>query len=198
MALSRRLIGPAIMSLLIVLGACSSMNHTEKPMPTKASPRAQLDIGYSLLYQEANGIPKLDWLLKFKDKSKDMAKLTSDMVDYYQGLALKMEMLSKQFPAMRIDVEPMSQIEGETRKAMGKDQAKDMAPLIGKTGPEFERETLLMFYNALDEQRHLVGVMIGLETNSNLRSFLESTKTSLDAHHAKVGELLNRRYFSHG
>ena len=33
-----------------------------------------------------------------------------------------------------------------------------------------------MFYNALDEQRHLVSVMVPLETDPGLKKFLETTK----------------------
>ena len=108
-----------------------------------------------------------------------------------------MERLSKQYPAMRIDVAAMSRIEGDERKAIGEDESKDFAPLIGKTGVEFQRETLLMFYNALDEQRHLAGVMIGLETNPELKKFLETAKSQLEARYGKVGALLNGRYFTH-
>ena len=54
-----------------------------------------------------------------------------------------------------------------------------------------------MFYNALNEQRHLVGVMVGLEPDPGLKKFLETTKGQLDARYQKVGELLNRRYFTH-
>jgi hypothetical protein len=94
-------------------------------------------------------------------------------------------------------VAPMSQIEGDERKAIGEDTAKDFAPVVGKTGIEFEREALLMFYNALNEQRHLVGVMVGLETDPGRKKFLETTKAQLDEHYSKVGALLNRRYFTH-
>jgi hypothetical protein len=98
---------------------------------------------------------------------------------------------------MRIDVPAMSEIEADERKAIGTDMAKDLAPVAGKSGIEFEREALLMFYNALNEQRHLVGVMVGLEPDPALKKFLETTKAQLDAHYAKVGALLNRRYFTH-
>jgi len=108
-----------------------------------------------------------------------------------------MQRLSKQFPAMRIDVTAMSEIESNERKAIGTDMAKDFAPVIGKTGLEFEREALLMFYNMLNEQRHLTGVMVELETDPALRKFLETTKAELEARYAKVGALLNRRYFTH-
>src|SRR5665213_2116780 len=172
-------------ALLLTLAACSQLSDTRKPAPDKNAPRAQLSIGYSLLYQEADGIPKLKWIFMFKDKPEEMGRVTNDLVEYYQQLADAMQKLSKQYPAMRIDVPAMSQIEGDARKAIGADQAKDFAPLAGKTGVDFEREALLMFYNALDEQRHLVGVMLGLETNPALHKFLETTKTQLEARHAK-------------
>jgi hypothetical protein len=183
-------------ALLLTLAACSQLSDTKKLPPDKNAPRAQLSIGYSLLYQEADGIPKLKWILMFKDKPEEMGRLTNDLVSYYQQLADTMQRLSKQYPAMRIDVAAMSEIEGDERKAIGADLAKDFAPLTGKTGVEFEREALLMFYNTLNEQRHLTGVMVGLEPDAALRKFLETTKAQLDARYAKVGALLNRRYFT--
>jgi hypothetical protein len=182
-------------ALLLTLAACSQLSDNRKPRPDKNAPRAQLSIGYSLLYQEADGIPKLKWIFMFKDKPEEMGRVTNDLVSYYQQLADTMKSLSKQYPAMRIDVAAMSEIEGDERKAIGADLAKDFAPLTGKTGVEFEREALLMFYNTLNEQRHLTGVMVGLETDPGLRKFLETTKTQLEARYAKVGALLNRRYF---
>jgi hypothetical protein len=150
-------------ALLLTVAACSPLSDTRKPNPGKNAPRAQLSIGYSLLYQEADGIPKLKWILMFKDKPEEMGRITNDLLSYYQQLAETLQGLSKQYPAMRIDVPAMSDIEGEVRKAMGADEAKDFAPLVGKTGVDFEREALLMFYNALDEQRHLTAVMVGIE-----------------------------------
>ena len=184
-------------ALLLTLAACSQASETTRPPAGKYAPRAQLSIGYSLLYQEADGIPKLKWILIFKDKPEEMGRLTNDLITYYRQLADTMRRLSKQYPAMRIDVAAMSEIETDERKAIGADLAKDFAPLTGKTGVEFEREALLMFYNTLNEQRHLTGVMVGLETDPALRKFLETTRAELDEHYAKVGALLNRRYFTH-
>jgi hypothetical protein len=183
-------------ALFLSLAACSQLSDTRKPAPDKNAPRARLSIGYSLLYQEADGIPKLKWILMFKDKPEEMGRVTNDLVSYYKQLADTMEKLSKQFPGMRIDVTAMSEIEADERKAIGADLAKDFAPLTGKTGVAFEREALLMFYNTLNEQRHLTGVMVGLERDPTLKEFLETTKAQLEAHYAKVGALLNRRYFT--
>jgi hypothetical protein len=183
-------------ALLLMLAACSHFSDTRQPAPEKNAPRAQLSIGYSLLYQEADGIPKLKWILMFKGKPEEMGKLTHELVSYYEQLADTMRKLSKQYPAMRIDVTTMSEIESKERKAIGTDLAKDFAPLVGKSGAKFEREALLMFYNSLNEQRHLTGVMVGLETEPPLKKFLETTKEQLEALYGKVGALLNQRYFT--
>jgi hypothetical protein len=183
-------------AVLLTLAACSHLSDTRKPTPDKSAPRAQLSIGYSLLYQEADGIPKLKWIIMFKDKTEDMGRVTDDLTSYYEQLADTMRRLSKQYPAMHIDVTAMSEIEGDERKAIGEDLAKDFVPLVGKTGVKFEREALLMFYNSLNEQRHLTGVMVGLETDPGLRKFLETTKAQLEERYTKVGALLNRRYFT--
>src|ERR1017187_2652019 len=79
--------------LLLTLAACSQLSDTRKPAPDKNAPRAQLSIGYSLLYQEANGIPKLKWIFMFKDKPEEMGRVTNDLVSYYQRLADTMQSL---------------------------------------------------------------------------------------------------------
>jgi hypothetical protein len=189
-------LGVGATGLLLALAACSQSRASRDLPPDNDTARAQLSTGYSLLYQEADGIPKLKWILMFKDKAREMGRLTDDLVRYYEQLADSMEKLSKQYPAMRIDATPMSKIESDTRKAIGEDQAKDFAPLIGKTGVEFERKALLMFYDSLNEQRHLAGVMLKLETVPALKTFLETTKAQLEARYAKVGALLERSYFT--
>ncbi len=182
--------------LFVLFGAIGSHAKDKAPAWDSKTTRSQLSIGYSLLYQEADGIPKLKWILMFKDKPEAMGHASSELVSYYQHLADTMQRLSKQYPAMRIDVPPMSKIEAETRKAIGEDFAKDIAPLVGKSGVKFEREALLTFDDSLNEQRHLTAVMIERETVPGLKQFLETTKAQLDEHYAKVEALLNKRYFT--
>ena len=189
-------VGWAAAALLWAFAAFSPARAAD-PTQASDSPRGQLSIGYSLLYQEASGIPKLNWLLMFKKENAEMSEMTDDLVSYYKRLAARMERLSKEYPGMRIDTDPMSQIEGESRKAIGKDLTKDLAPIVGKTGKDLEREALLNFYDALNEQRHLVGVMQDKETVPGLKTFLQQTHTQLDDWYEKIGALLNRRYFLH-
>ena len=83
---------------------------------------------------------------------------------------------------------------GDTSRVSREAQAR----ICERLGVKFPGPTrpLLMFYNTLNEQRHLTGVMVGLETDPALRKFLETTKAQLEARYAKVGALLNRRYFT--
>jgi hypothetical protein len=190
------LIGFVAPALLLTFAAWAQLSSAENATPSKTTPRVQLSIGYSLLYQEADGIPKLKWIFMFKDKPEEMGRLTHDLVKFYQQLADTLQRLSKQYPAVRIDVTAMSEIESNERKAIGEDLAKDFAPLVGKTGVKFEREALLMFYNTLNEQRHLTGVMIGLESDPGLKKFLKTTKAQLEERYAEVGALLDRHYYT--
>src|SRR5450432_3675795 len=100
-------------ALLLTLAACSQLSDIEKPTPDKNAPRAQLSIGYSMLYQEAEGIPKLKWILMFKDKPEEMGQLTKSLVSYYVQFADTTKKLFKQYPPMRIDVTTLFEIEGE-------------------------------------------------------------------------------------
>jgi hypothetical protein len=184
-------------ALLLTLSASSWASDAPQAASSKPEVRHQLSIGYSLLYQESDGISKIKWILLFKDEpDAEMKGITNDLLGYYRQLAETMQRLSKQYPAMRIDLAPMPEIEADTRKAMGEDVAKDIAPLVGKSGVKFEREALLTFYEALNEQRHLTGVMLKMETNPGLKKFLETTQAQLEEYYAKVGALLDRRYFT--
>jgi nitrous oxide reductase accessory protein NosL len=69
-------------ALMLTLAACSHLRDTRKPTPDKNAPRAQLSIGYSLLYQEADGIPKLKWILMFKHEPEEMGQVSNDLVSY--------------------------------------------------------------------------------------------------------------------
>jgi hypothetical protein len=198
------LAGTALLLLLTACGHLSPSNEahktsapTQEPSKQPSDSRAQLSIGYSLLYQEADGIPKLKWIFLFKKTPGEMGRVTDELMTYYEQLADTMRRLAKEYPGMRIDAPAMSQIESEERKSLGEDLAKDFAPLVGKTGVSFEREALLTFHDSLNEQRHLTRVMIAAETDPGLHKFLETTQTQLDQRYTKIGNLLNEQYFTH-
>ncbi|WP_022976418.1 hypothetical protein [Nevskia ramosa] len=196
-AVARRT-SPIAIAAVIVTALLLGCGKPAEPKPAAAEPgklRAELNVGYSLLYQQADGIPKMKWILMFKDKGNELDQTATGMMEYYKQLAQSMEQVAAKNPALRLDAVTMPDILVDTRKAIGIDMAKDFAPLVGNSGVAFERELVLMFYNALDEQRHLVGVMIEREPEPGLKSFLEKTRTQLEGKRSKLEDLLNRRYF---
>jgi hypothetical protein len=60
----------------------AQLSNAENSIPSKTTARAQLSIGYSLLYQEADGIPKLKWIFMIEDKPEEMGRVTHDLVGY--------------------------------------------------------------------------------------------------------------------
>jgi len=114
----------AVMTLFLAFVGVSWGQASKRPVSSEPQ-RKQLAMGYTLLYQEADGIPKLKWILTFRKKSDEMARVTDD------------------------------------------------------------------------EQRHLAGVILGLETEPALKEFLQKTKGQLDAKYGRVGALLDRKYFAH-
>ena len=61
-------------AMLLTLAGCSPSHQLREPDTDHPVPRAELSIGYSLLYQEAKGIPTLHWLLMFKSESAEMCR----------------------------------------------------------------------------------------------------------------------------
>lgn len=165
------------------------------PAPAGDRARRELNAGYSLLYQQAVGIPKIEWLLMFKQQRPNLLPVTTELLDLYRRLSASLEKLAGQYPALRLDAETMPPVMAETRTAVGMDLAKDIAPLTGASGLPFERQLLLTFYYALDEQRHLVGVMIEREPEPGLKQFLQGIKDELEARRLAIGQLLERQYF---
>jgi len=198
---NRRLRWPSHLSILgmfaamLLVAGCKDVGKSRPSTAINDNTRTELNVGYSLLYQQANGIPKMDWILTFKDKPEVVEQTVNLLTDHYQQLSRALEDIAAKFPAVRLDADTMPELLADTRKAIGLDMAKDFAPLAGKSGPRFERELLLMYQNALEEQRHLVGVMIERETEPGLLGFLKKTKAQLEERHSGVRQLLDRHYF---
>lgn len=73
-------------ALLLSLAACSQLRDARRPIPDKDTPRSQLSAGYSLIYQEADGIPKLKWIFMIEEKPQEMGRLANDVVAYFVPL----------------------------------------------------------------------------------------------------------------
>jgi hypothetical protein len=63
----------AVMTLFLAFVGVSWGQASKRPVSSEPQ-RKQLAMGYTLLYQEADAIPKLKWILTFRKKSDEMAR----------------------------------------------------------------------------------------------------------------------------
>ncbi len=67
--------------------------------------------------------------------------------------------------------------------------------LLASEGKDFERRLLMKQLSALEQERHIAKVMVGLETSDERRAFWERTERRFGELYVKVEQLLERDYF---
>jgi hypothetical protein len=113
-------------------------------------------------------------------------------------LTKDLERIAKTYPGVRIDLDPLPEMEKRKRMAVGMTRAKEFAPVVGKGGPEYERTVLLSFANGLNHERHLCKVMAEAETDASLKKFLLDAGKKYDALYEDAMTLLEKEYFVGG
>jgi hypothetical protein len=189
------------MRTLFVGAASAALTAQAKPKPVSDCPqrslRDELNVGYSLLYEQADGLSKLKWLVWLKHDTETFEHTVKPVIGYYESLADQLENLPKLYPAVRIDLKAMPEFLGKARENMVEERIKDITPIVGETGTPYERTVLLMLMYALEEQHQVAGAMAQRETEPRLAKFLGGIDQALSAHLHAVNALLERKYFSH-
>jgi hypothetical protein len=189
--------------LLASLGAgCTHVAEPRDKTATKApklsTERQVLSEGYSILYQDARKFDASELVLLVKAESDAMKKLVNSVSEMGDGLKKDLERIAKDYPGVRIDLDPLPEMEKRKRKAVGMTRAKEFAPVVGKGGREYERTVLMSFANGLNHERHLCKVMAEAEPDAGLKKFLLDTGTKYDALYEAAMTLLEKEYFVGG
>jgi hypothetical protein len=192
--------------LTILLGSlitgCAHVAEPRDKTATKApklsKERQVLSEGYSILYQDARKFDATDLILLVKAESDAMKKLVTSVAETGDQLTKDLERIAKAYPGVRIDLDPLPEMEKRKRKAVGITRAKEFAPVVGKGGREYERTVLLSFANGLNHERHLCKVMAEAEPDASLKKFLLDTETKYDALYEAAMTLLEKEFFVGG
>jgi len=192
--------------LTILLGSlitgCAHVAEPRDKTATKApklsKERQVLSEGYSILYQDARKFDATDLILLVKAESDAMKKLVTSVAETGDQLTKDLERIAKAYPGVRIDLDPLPEMEKRKRKAVGVTRAKEFAPVVGKGGREYERTVLLSFANGLNHERHLCKVMAEAEPDASLKKFLLDTETKYDALYEAAMTLLEKEFFVGG
>jgi hypothetical protein len=173
-------------------------DKTATKAPKLSKERQVLSEGYSILYQDARKFDASDLVLLVKAEPDAMKKLVNSVSEMGDELKKDLERIANEYPGVRIDLDPLPELEKRKRKAVGMTRAKEFAPVVGKGGREYERTVLMSFANGLNHERHLCRVMAEAETDAGLRKFLVDTGTKYDALYEAAMTLLEKEYFAGG
>lgn len=197
-SLKCRPLTPAVMTVLVVL-IVGCVGPGVDPGTDRASglskQRLMLGEGYSLLYEDAGKLDYADLMLYVKAESQAMDDIVTEVGVFGGELKSELEHIARDYPGVRIDLKPLPEMETRKRFAIGKTRALDFAPVIGRSGREYERTVLLGLSNAFNHERHLCKVMAEEEPDAGLKKFLKRTERRYDALYHRTMALLEKDYF---
>ena len=157
--------------------------------------RVILNEGYSELYLDVTHIDRSQLIFAFKTETPAVDEIFTGLSKYAAHVKEEMERLARDYPALKIDLEPLPEMEYRKRRAIAIDRAKEYAPVVGKSGVEFERMALLALHGGLDHERHMCKVLAEEEPEPGLKKFLLDTEQHFDAWYERIDEVLDRDYF---
>jgi hypothetical protein len=157
--------------------------------------RAMLNEGYSLLYADARRIDALNMILYAKVESQEFNGVITAISTYGDELKKDLKRIARDYPAVRIDLKPLPEMETRKRAALGRDRAIALAPLSGVSRTEYERTMLIALSGALNHERHLCAVMAAEEPDPGLKKFLLASERRYGQLGDLVTGLLNREHF---
>ncbi len=187
--------GVLALTTVLGIGGCAAPTAPEATGLVAKRDNELLNGGYSLLYSAVSGLRFSDDLLLVKFESERLNKVIKDVSTTADKMRSDLQRIAKDYPAVQIDRQPLPAIEVETRNAVNKDRLLSIAPVVGQSGPAFERTLLLSSSGALDQTRFLCQVMAESEPDPNLKRFLLDSEKQFARLYDQVVLLLNQVHF---
>ena len=163
--------------------------------PELSKQRLVLSEGYSMLYRDASNLDLAELILFVKVESEAMEKVVTAVADFGGQLKKDLERIAKDYPGVRIDLDPLPEMEKRKRAEIAKDRARHFAPVIGHGGREYERTVLISYANGINHERKLCQVMAEAEPDAGLKKFLLDAEKRYDGLYNRVTALLEKDYF---
>ena len=163
--------------------------------PALSQQRLMLSAGYSMLYKDASTLDLAELILYVKVESEAMEEAITAVAEVGGRLKKDLERIAKDYPGVRIDLDPLPEMEKRKRAALAKDRARYFAPVVGHGGREYERTVLIGYANGINHERHLCQVLAEAEPDASLKKFLLDAEKRYDGVYDRVMTLLDKEYF---
>jgi uncharacterized transporter YbjL len=155
----------------------------------------ELSNGYAQLYRISSGLKHLDKILYVKVESDKIESVVKAVANYADELSEQLEKLQEDYPSLNIKDTGLPEMDLKRRKAIIMDRLEDMAPIVGKTGKEYELTLLISVMGPINSMRFLAEVLTEEEKNQHRAVFAARTKDRLDGLFHRILALLEKDYF---
>ena len=174
-------------------GVKAGAEHAKAPQLRKQ--RLMLSEGYSMLYTDASKLDLSELMAYVKVESEAVDRISTAVAEVGDQMKKDLERIAKDYPGVRIDLDPLPEMEKRKRSAIAKDRARYFAPVVGHGGREYERTVLIGYLNGINHERHLCQVMAEAEPDASLKKFLLDAEKRYDALYDRITALLDKEYF---
>lgn len=185
-----------LLPLAVTASACGPRD-TGTPTATNAQ-RLILNQGYSMLYKDVSRVQLTKLILFIKIESEAVNTLVTAISEYSGALEQDLERIARDYPEVRIDLDPLPEMEKRKRADVNQQRALNLAPVIGRKGRSFERTLLLSMSAMLSQESHLCKVMAEEEPDPGLKKFLLQSEQRFEGLYQRVVALLDHEYFTGG
>ncbi len=181
--------------LAAMASGCDRAESKEDEAAAQSEQRLILNQGYSMLYKDASsiGLAKLVLLAKLESDSFD--DVVKQISAYGGELKDGLEQIEKNYPAVRLDLDPLPVMEQRKRNAIARDRVIHFLPFSGASQLEYERTMLISTSNALNHESHLCQAMADEEPNPELKKFLLDCEQRYAKLQQMVMGVLDREHF---
>ncbi|MEO8125817.1 MAG: hypothetical protein ABI822_01935 [Bryobacteraceae bacterium] len=130
-----------------------------------------------------------------KVESDDFEHILVALSAFGAQLETDLERIDRDYPGVRLDLDPLPEMEKLKRRSTGLDKVMENAPVVGKSGLEYERTFLISISNGLNQERHLAEEMAKEEPDPGLKKFMLGVQLEMDALYEQAESLLRKTYY---
>jgi hypothetical protein len=148
-----------------------------------------------MLYNKAKEMAEIHNVLRVKVQTKAVGNLIDDLSQYGGKLKKQLKEMTKNYPSLSVQHTGLPVVEAKKRTAVSHYFLKQMAPLAGRTGKDFDRTILNTQREELNQARFYAQVLENEERNKDRKHMLKDIKQHLDQLHKRIENLLEHNYY---
>ena len=185
------------LTLLLVTILIPSFAFAKETKKELSEDQKQRNYGYAIIYNAFDQLQWADTIIGLKINSKPLTEIVKDLEDISKTFQKKFDEIAKDYPDLRYDDTGRPKILEMKNKEQGKDRIKTFLPIVGKTGPDFERNFLLFLSGSLNELHYLSKNLAEMEPNEGLKKFLSEIESETKRVDNRMQKYLNKKFFKH-